>query len=246
MVLQSKFSVECPQQFVDASFVWRAGGWLAQSGGEQALKAVPVKLGQLLDQLKRDEKLVEAAPGLFRIAGAVVRPLQNDAESPLTRLSSLKQADGSLMLDGAQLRAGEHLRRDYERAHFSMRVTAKYEADGASGGRLGAFSDNHVEKLSDMALEARDSVHAALDAIGPELSGILLHVCCMAAGLEQAEMRLNLPRRAGKAILQMALTRLARHYGYKPSMRHAGPGHIGHWAISDFRPQIAAPGAHQP
>jgi Domain of unknown function (DUF6456) len=246
MVMQSDLGMECVREFGDANFVWRAGVWLAQRGQDQALKAVPLKLGQLLDQLKCNEKLVESAPGLFRFVGAVARPLQNDAESPLTRLSSLKQADGSLMLDAAQLRAGEHLRRDYERAHFSARVTAKYEADGASGGRLGAFSDNHIETLSEMALDARDTVHAALDAVGPELSGILLHVCCMAAGLEQAEMRLNLPRRAGKAILQMALTRLARHYGFKPSMRHAGPGQIGHWAISDFRPQIARPGAHQP
>lgn len=245
MVVQSNSGVECVRQFVDASFVWRAGGWLAQRGQDQALKAVPAKLGQLLDRLKHNEKLVESAPGVFRFAGVVLRPMQNDAESPLTRLSSLKQTDGSLMLDAAQLRAGEHLRRDYERAHFSGRVTAKYDADGASGGRLGAFSDNHIEALSEIAFDARDNVHAALDAVGPELSGILLHVCCMAAGLEQAEMRLNLPRRAGKAILQMSLTRLARHYGYKPSMRHAGPGHIGHWAISDFRPQIAAPGGHQ-
>jgi Domain of unknown function (DUF6456) len=81
-------------------------------------------------------------------------------------------------------------------------------------------------------------LHRALDAVGPELSGILLYVCCLAGGLEQAEMRLNLPRRAGKAVLQLALTRLARHYGFKASLRHEGPGRIGHWAVGDFRPGV--------
>jgi Domain of unknown function (DUF6456) len=246
MSAQSQSGLEFPEHLAEASFVWRSGTWLAQRGQDEALRKVPRRFHATLDTLKREGRLMEAAPGVYRLNVAQLRPLQDDAESPLTRLSVLKQADGSLVLDQAQLRAGERLRVDYERAHFSARVTASYDAHGASGGRLGAFSDNHIEKLSELSLEARDKLHAALDAVGPELSGILLQVCCLASGLEQAELRLNLPRRAGKAILQMALTRLARHYGFKPSMRHAGPGQIGHWAVADFRPQIAGDAAPRP
>jgi hypothetical protein len=71
-------------------------------------------------------------------------------------------------------------------------------------------------------------------------------VCCMASGLEQAEMRLELPRRAGKAVLLLALTRLARHYGLKSRMKHQGPSDIGHWALADFKPLILPQELHQP
>jgi hypothetical protein len=124
-------------------------------------------------------------------------------------------------------------------------VTANYEGQGGSGGKQRQFSDNHMASLSDNTIAARQKLHLALDAVGPELSGILLHVCCMAGGLEQAELRLNLPRRAGKAVLQLALTRLARHYGFKSSVRHAGPEKIGHWAVADFKPQIQPQTGHR-
>jgi hypothetical protein len=127
---------------------------------------------------------------------------------------------------------------EYEGAHMSARVTMAYEAQAGGRGGQGHFSDNHIESLTDASLTARQRLHCALDAVGPELAGILLHVCCMAGGLEQAELRLNLPRRAGKAVLQLALTRLARYYGFKTSLRHEGPGRIGHWAVEGFRPGI--------
>jgi Domain of unknown function (DUF6456) len=229
-----------------ATLMWRRGQWFLQAPAAQAFEPASPRISAALDAEKKSGKLDEIAPGLFRFQGGVAQGLRDQAESPLTRLAALKQSDGRGLLDAAQLRAGERLRLDYERAHLSPRVTMRYEASGGNAGRQAQFSDNHIETLTDLALDARDKLHLALEAVGPELSGILLHVCCMAAGLEQAELRLSLPRRAGKAILQMALTRLSRHYGYKQHLHHAGPGHIGHWAVSDFRPQIAVPAAHQP
>jgi hypothetical protein len=246
MSATSKSTPSFPAELQHATLMWRCGTWLIQPARAAAFVAVSKRWGIMLDVEKAEGRLEEVSPGLFRFQGAAAQGLRDQAESPLTRLAALKQADGSSLLDEAQLRAGERLRVDYERAHLSPRVTMHYETSGGSSSRNAQFSDNHIESLSDLALDARDKLHHALEAVGPELSGILLHVCCMAAGLEQAELRLNLPRRAGKAILQMALTRLARHYGFKQHVRHAGPGHIGHWAVSDFRPQIAALPAHQP
>ena len=224
----------------DATFFWRCGCWQVHVRGAVACKPVGARYSKMLDQLKRSGRLEEKAPGLFRLAGVLTQPVVDGAESPLLRLSLMKQSDGTAVLDHEQVRAGERLRRDYERAHLGARVTMSYDMSSGSSGRQAQFSNNHVEKLSDGAFEARDTLHRALDAVGPELSGILLHVCCMAGGLEQAEMRLNLPRRAGKAVLQLALTRLARHYGFKTALRHGGPAKIGHWAADDFRPGIGA------
>jgi Domain of unknown function (DUF6456) len=243
-------SNELPRNFtttyklpLDATFMWRGGHWHMQAQSQSYIRPVPRKAATILDQMKAVGRLEERAPGLFRLSGNVPLPLVDANESPLQRLLQKKKSDGEAILDIEQFRAGERLRRDYERAHFGARLTANYEGQGSSGGGQQQFSDNHIADLTDNTIEARQRLHLALDAVGQELSGILLHVCCMAGGLEQAELRLNLPRRAGKAVLQLALTRLARHYGYKQSMHHAGPEKIGHWAVADFKPAIPQPHA---
>lgn len=225
----------------NTTFLWRKGAWRFQVDGVEQIKRASTALAAALDSLKVSGVLQEVAPGLFRLSTVAARPLMDDEESPLNRLALLKNLDGSPYLDAEQVRAGERLRRDHDRAMMSARVTTSYESSGSSGGRHPQFSDNYIEKLTENALAAREQVHRALQSVGPELSGILLHVCCMASGLEQAELQLNLPRRAGKAVLQLALTRLARHYGFKVMLHHAGPQRIGHWAVEGFRPVIAKP-----
>ncbi len=166
------------------------------------------------------------------------------AESPLLRLYHKKDAKGRLYINAIQFVAGEKLRVDVERAHLSMRVTSAYAESSGSGGRHWQMSDNAVEKMSLGAMDARDRLRAAFEAVGPELSGILYQVCCLVSGFEAAEAALALPQRSGKAVLALALTRLARHYGLihnrKPQKRDA----ISHWAMDDYRPQIM-PQQHQ-
>ena len=83
----------------------------------------------------------------------------------------------------------------------------------------------------------------ALMAVGPEVAGVLVDICCELKGLEEAEKENGWPQRAGKVVLQIALTRLARHYGLigkevggeQPRGRR-----LRHWGSDDYRPTLDA------
>ncbi len=162
----------------------------------------------------------------------------NENENPLMRLYLRKGKRGETYIDAEQFAAGERLRADFDRSMLAPRVTFGYKEPIAAPGCHFRASDNHVASLTDNALAARDRVHAALQGVGPELSGILYDVVCLAAGLEHAERRLNFPVRSGKVVLALALTRLARHYGLKRSMRATEGAMPAVWHMPDYRPSI--------
>ena len=163
------------------------------------------------------------------------------AESPLLRLFQRKDNGGKTYIDAKQFAAGEKLRMDFERGHLSARVISAYAESSGSGGRHWQMSDNILEKTSHGTLDARRRLQAAFAAVGPELSGILYQVCCLASGFELAEAVLALPVRSGKAVLALALTRLARHYGLITAHRPKNLELISHWAMDDYRPHIFSP-----
>lgn len=172
----------------------------------------------------------------------------NESESPLYRLFCRKDQKGKSVINEFQFAAGERLRTDYERASFEARITSSWEGERTGTRNYSAISDNRIASLSDNAIDARRRVHNAFNAVGPELSGALYYICCLAGGLEQAERMLQLPQRSGKAVLSLALTRLARHYRLlKPPIRSEESPNFAHWALADFRPQIMPIGsdAHQ-
>ncbi|MGH6906744.1 MAG: DUF6456 domain-containing protein, partial [Aestuariivirga sp.] len=161
----------------------------------------------------------------------------NDAESPLSWLRSRKDKTGRPLISVEQFMAGERLRGDYERSCMERRITASWDLPASAKGSGG----NRAADLSDSALTARQHVNDALDEAGPELASILVQVCCLSAGIEQAERILDLPQRSGKAVLGLALTALARHYGYiRMERRYRGNSGLGHWALGDYRPAVPA------
>lgn len=170
------------------------------------------------------------------LAPTPVSPGLNQTESAVSWLGRRAGRSGKPLLSEEQLAAAELIRADYERARLGARVTALWE------GRTGTAPAARPASPSEQAYEARERVFRALDAVGPELSGIILEVCCLASGLEQAERRLSLPSRAGKTVLQLALTALARHYGFYGRRRGGREsGELARWALPDFRPSIPEP-----
>ena len=68
---------------------------------------------------------------------------------------------------------------------------------------------------------------------------MLVDICCELKGLEDAEKENGWPQRAGKVVLQIALTRLARHYGLSETQKPARRG-LRHWGSEDYRPTLDA------
>ena len=151
-------------------------------------------------------------------------------ESPLAWLARRK------MMSSEAIAAGERLRRDWTMAQKEPRITMDW-AGLAAPQELSAKPTDGLSE-NERALAARERLAKALDVVGPELSGMLLEVCCLSRGMEAAERALGLPQRSGKVVLELALTRLARHYGLlaKPSHR---PAKMQQWALSDYRPHIS-------
>src|SRR6266545_7284004 len=169
--------------------------------------------------------------------GLIVTTKKSEAECALDWLRGRKDQSGRPVLGEEQFAAAERLRSDYTQAHLDGRVTANWDRPIEPGSR-GRSAQAHAPS-SERALAAKERLFAALRHVGPELSGILLEICCMASGLEHAERLLGLPRRSGKAVLEIALTRLARHYGLlldeKPRLPES---RTRHWAAPDYRPRI--------
>ncbi|WAC27301.1 DUF6456 domain-containing protein [Ancylobacter sp. SL191] len=129
-------------------------------------------------------------------------------ESPLGWLARRRGRDGKAFIAPAQLLAGERLRVDFTRAQMTPRLTADWNAPA----RRGRGSSPGLT-FSEAALAARERLGRAVEAVGPEFSGLLLDVCCFLKGLEEVERERAWPARTAKVVLALGLDRLARHYG---------------------------------
>lgn len=149
-------------------------------------------------------------------------------ESPLGWLATRKGRDGAPLISPVQLLAGERLRLDFTRAGLSPRVTTDWSLSGRSGGH-----GQGPEALTDMVIAAKRRVQGALSAVGPELSGVLLDVCCFLKGLERVEQERGWPPRTGKVVLGLGLDRLAGHYQLAMEATGAGKARSRAWRAPD-------------
>ena len=150
------------------------------------------------------------------------------AESPLVWLARRKGRDGRALIEPAQLQAGERLRADFTRAQLMPRITANWSSSVARDRRGGG-----VTTFTEAVVAARQRVRHAFDAAGPEFIGLLLDVCCFLKGLEDVERERGWPPRSAKVVLQLALDRLARHYGYAAEARGRGHAAVRTWLAPD-------------
>ena len=150
----------------------------------------------------------------------------NDSESPLAWLARRKGRDGRAMIAPDQFIAGERLRTDFTRGNLTPRVTSSWSGIGRTKGAGGGG------EMTDLIIASRQRVRLALEACGPEFSGLLLDVCCFLRGLEDVERERGWPPRSAKVVLQLALDRLARHYGLRAEAQ-GGNAAIRTWLADD-------------
>jgi hypothetical protein len=159
-------------------------------------------------------------------------------ESPVAMLSRRMAKGGEPWLGPHAVEAAERLRRDFEIGRLQPRVTANWSASVSTGRR--AEGGGGLTELTDMALAARLRFDRAMLAVGPELSGLLVDVCCFLKGLETVERERLWPARSAKLALRIALEALARHYGLAAAATgRSSSGKLRHWGADDYRPEIA-------
>jgi hypothetical protein len=164
--------------------------------------------------------------------GAREKAFANRLESPLAALARLKEKTGDAYLPENAIAAGERLHADFTRGGLQPRMTMSWEPRVASRqkGEAGAGRE-----LTDTALAARLRVARAIQAIGPELSGVALDVCCFMKGLETVERERQWPARSAKLMLRTSLMALARHYA--PAASAGRRAHV--WGAEGYRPEIS-------
>ncbi len=184
---------------------WRRADLLQ---GEEKISLSPTGRAFLRRQLsgKSDERFLAQHKAIQGVATGdrIVRRAQG---TPLQWLKARKQAKG-YGLQALDFEAGEALMRDYDRAAFHPRQTMNWQRS--------VFVDSSTHVAPDApahVLDARRKLQAALDYAGPGLAEIALAVCCSEIGLEECERGFDLPKRSGKLMLKMALTRLSVFYG---------------------------------
>jgi len=146
-------------------------------------------------------------------SGKVERKTVNLGESPLGWLSRRSGANGQRLLEAYHVDAGERLRADFERSQLGPKVTQNWTAMLAP---VDTGGNGPARDIPASASEARQRVMDALSALGPSLSDAVFRVCCIGIGMEILERDQGWPARSGKAILKIALERLAAFYGLVP------------------------------
>ena len=156
----------------------------------------------------------------------------DEAESPLLWLCRRKGRNGEPMISDAAFAAGERLRADYTKSMMAPRMGADWSNPMAGAASRSTHGLNATESM----IAARQRLNAALSDVGPEFSGLLLDLCCFLKGLEQIERERRWPVRSAKVVVELALQRLARHYGYEEEARGGERSRMRSWGSAGYRP----------
>ncbi len=165
----------------------------------------------------------------YRLAECGNGALFDEAESPLLWLARRKGADGRPLIEPHHLQAGERLRADFTLAQMMPRTTSNWHSPIAGRRRDGRAGASPTER----ALDAKRRTRDALDEVGPEFAGLLLDVCCFLKRLDDVERERRWPARSAKVVLQLALEKLARHYGYQSQANGKARAPIRIWLAED-------------
>jgi hypothetical protein len=220
-----------------------SGGSIVRRGNSvqatEAGRKAGLRAGDPENAFQRQHRQIEVSP-ISTDDGQDAAAEINLAESPLAQMMRLRQKNGHAFLSRAEFEAGERLRSDYTRGRIIQRLGANWEARESSGRR---GDTNGIADLTDAALAARQRVDRALREVGPELSGLLVDICCFLKGLETVERERAWPARSAKMLLKTALGMLARHY--RPASKARGHAML-HWGAEGYRPDMRQEGAGLP
>ena len=238
------FNAACNAGFLDSGQV--EGTWRLSKIGRLALKRA---LSRSPDHTcLRGER--EGGNGKLRVEGRhgsrgqskqrSVRAAGNNSETTLTWLHRRKDRMGRPLISPVQFDAGDRLREDFYKSQLNERVTMNWSCARVHGSGPRSQVDDELS-LGEVALSARERVRRALSRVGPELSGVLVDVCCFDRGISEAERLADLPQRSGKVVLRLALSALARYYGLDGPGADAAQRRAGrtqHWGSDDYRPSV--------
>lgn len=217
----------CDRLLRDGLAVCEAEGLIAISvEGKKYLKRALATTNPFLHQ-NADLNEMSLNPGAAPV-------LVDMSESPLSNLLRLKTRSGKSFLCRREFNAGEKLRADYTRGQLVPRIGMNWEQTPAGkkscqGGMM---------ELNETAIAARRRVNDALEAVGPELSGILIDVCCFLKALGIVESERGWPVRSAKIVLKTGLAALARHYEPVASRGDYPISQIFHWGTDGYRPAL--------
>ena len=124
-------------------------------------------------------------------------------ESPLIGLSRRRDRDGQPFLSRDLVVADERLCEDFELAKMGSQISANAATFMASVPVSGSPKG---------ASAGHERTQAALRDLGPGLSDVTFHCCCLLEGLENTEKSMGWSARSGKIVLWIALCRLKCHY----------------------------------
>ncbi len=155
-------------------------------------------------------------------------------ESPLLWMHRRKDAGGEGLIGDAAFAAGERLRADLTVAGLLPKVTM----DWSHASRVDRSTTQDRLNPSEAAIAARQRVDAALRAVGPEFSGLLVDLCGFGKGLALIEQERGWPVRSAKVVVKLALASLARHYGLDDVAIGRERGRARAWRGEGARPRV--------